>query len=136
MDTFARRPKAPRILPLGYKYILGEEGGEIIVDEEVAQNIRIGFALAAFGKASLRDIAAGLADRGVTGRRGEPLGATGLWKTLTDPFLAGFIEVEGSLVPSGYPAIVDWRIFEDAQVALRRRQRNPGRTESSAVRFV
>jgi hypothetical protein len=123
------RPKAPRILPLGYRYVLGAEGREIVVDENVAQHIRLAFALAALGKVGIREIAAEVAARGVRGRRGELVGATALWMTLTDPFLTGFIEVGGSLVPSGYPAVIVSDMFEQVQNALIRRQRNPSQTK-------
>ena len=116
---------------LGYLNIRAEQDGRLYntigTDKQRAPLILKVFELYATGDYSLERLEAKMADLGLTTRpsprspREQPVGTSKLHAMLSDPYYAGWVTVEGQLVPGRHTGIVDQALFDRVQEVLEAR---------------
>ncbi len=113
MAAKAARGIMPGCAPLGYKnaWVKGEKA--IVIDEGIAPLVREAFELAAAGM-PLRKVLDVITVKGLRSRNGRPMGVSGLWNVLTNPFYTGRMRYGGQLVEGTHPAIVSEELFKRA----------------------
>lgn len=103
---------------LGYSGSRTALGSKPVPDSEVGPLIQETFAKVASGQ-SLRQVTTWLAERGVRGVRGGPVGLATVQRMLTDPFYAGFVsDRAGCLARGQHEALIARHTFARAQRKL------------------
>ncbi len=123
MREKATHGEMPGCAPLGYRNVRDHLGSRIEIDGETAPKVRAAFDLAASGRLSLRQVLKVVKEDGMRSRNGRPLGVSGLWYLLTNPFYAGYVRYGGETLPGKHPALVDAVAFDKVQEGLFRRKK-------------
>ena len=92
-----------------------------LVDEEKQDLIRRLFAMAAEPNTSLRQLADQAQRSGLTTGSGKPMTFKSVYNMLTNPFYAGFIRLNGKVLPGKHEPIVTHALFNKVQKSLRKR---------------
>lgn len=110
---------------LGYLNIRAEQDGRLYntigTDEQRAPLVLKAFELYGTGDYSLERLEAVMADLGLTTRpsprwpREQPVGTSKLHAMLCDPYYAGWVSVDGQLVPGRHTGIVSQDLFDRVQ---------------------
>lgn len=116
---------------LGYLNIRAEEHGRLYnsigLDEQRAPLIRHAFELYASGDYPLHRLADTMADLGLTTRPTKrhpeelPVCNSKLHQILKDPYYAGWVSVDGELIPGRHTAIVSQPLFDRVQDVMAER---------------
>jgi site-specific DNA recombinase len=113
----------PGCPPVGYKNGRDNYGTKIVIDKKLAPSVKKAFYLAAEGKLSLRKILKILTAKGLLSRNGKPIGVSGLWAILTNPFYTGRIRYQGGLVPGNHEPMISDEIFFQVAESLKQKKR-------------
>jgi len=113
---------------LGYLNIRAEQDGRLFntigLDPKRAPLVRQAFELYATGDYSIDRLTAAMADLGLTTRpstrwpREQPVSDSKLHTMLSDPYYAGWVVVDGDLIPGRHDAIVPQLLFDQVQQVL------------------
>ena len=120
MAARAAKGHLPGPVPLGYRF---NERWEVVPDPDTAPLVRRAFELAAEGTLSLRAILREMTALGLRSRNGRPLGVSGLWTVLTNPFYTGQIRYNGEVLPGVHEEIVTGELYNEAQYKIHTRRR-------------
>jgi site-specific DNA recombinase len=121
---------------LGYLNTRAEHDGRlfntICLDEERAPLTLRAFELYASGDYSIAQLEATMADLGLTTRASsrwpeQPVSTSKLHRMLADPYYAGWVSVDGELVPGRHEAIVSQALFDRVQDVLAVRSKGGAR---------
>lgn len=113
----------PGCAPVGYLNVRDGERRLIALDPVQAPLIREAFELAAEGSLSLRNILAVVTEKGLVSRNGRPMGVSGLWNVLTNPFYTGKIIYKGEILPGNHLPIIGIELFRAAQNKINERRK-------------
>jgi site-specific DNA recombinase len=113
---------------LGYLNVRAEQDGRLFnsigLDSKRAPLVRQAFELYATGDYSIDRLTAAMADLGLTTRpsarwpREQPVSDSKLHSMLSDPYYAGWVSVDGDLVPGRHDAIISQLLFDRVQQVL------------------
>jgi len=116
---------------LGYLNIRAEQDGRLFnsigLDAQRAPLVLKAFELYATGEYTIDRLTAAMADLGLTTRpsarwpREQPVSDSKLHSMLSDPYYAGWVTVDGQLLPGRHEAIISQALFDRAQVVLNAR---------------
>jgi len=115
---------------LGYLNIRAEQDGRLFnsigLDPKRAPLVLKAFELYATGDYSIDRLTAAMADLGLTTRPSarwpeQPVSDSKLHSMLSDPYYAGWVEVDGELIPGRHEAIVPQLLFDRVQQVLEAR---------------
>jgi site-specific DNA recombinase len=116
---------------LGYLNIRAEQDGRLFnsigLDPKRASLVLKAFELYATGEYSIDRLTVTMADLGLTTRpsarwpREQPVSDSKLHSMLSDPYYAGWVTVDGQLLPGRHDAIISQALFDRAQVVLNAR---------------
>jgi site-specific DNA recombinase len=123
MREKAARGELPGCAPLGYRNVRDHLGSRVELDEETAPRVRAVFELAASNRLSLGQVLKAATEGGLRSRNGRPLGVSGLWYLLANPFYAGLVRYGGETLPGKHPALVDEETFARVQEGLFKRKK-------------
>jgi site-specific DNA recombinase len=122
---------------LGYLNIRAEQAGRLFnsigLDSKRAPLVRQAFELYATGEYSIDRLEAAMADLGLTNRpsgrwpQEKPVTDTTLHRMLSDPYYAGWVEVDGRLIQGRHPAIVSQELFDRVQDVMAARSKEGSR---------
>lgn len=117
-----RRRKAeaggvPGCAPVGYRNRRDENGNAYVeIDPVQGPLVREAFELMATGEYSLRKLLAVMTEIGLLSRNGRPMGVSGLWNVLKNPFYFGKIRRQNNeLVNGHHHSIVNETLFAQVQ---------------------
>jgi DNA invertase Pin-like site-specific DNA recombinase len=118
--------------PLGYKNIRyidndGREVRTVELDNERADLVRAAFEMYASGEWTVMDLAAELADRGLTTVStpripGKPIDESALNKILINPYYTGLVKFQGIHHPGRHEPLIDKTTFNNVQAVLKSHQ--------------
>jgi hypothetical protein len=113
---------------LGYLNIRAEQDGRLFnsigIDPKRAPLVLKAFELYATGDYTIERLEAAMADLGLTTRpsprwpREQPVGSSKLHQMLSDPYYAGWVTVDGQLIPGRHEAIVNQQLFDKVQTVV------------------
>jgi site-specific DNA recombinase len=119
---------------LGYLNIRAEHEGRLFnsigLDEERAPLVRTAFELYATGDYSIDRLHAAMTDLGLRTRpsprwpQAKPVSTSKLHLMLADPYYAGWVIVEGQLVPGRHAPIISQALFDRVQRVMAERSAN------------
>lgn len=110
-------------LPTGYRYTGKHQPAEI--HEEGAAGVRRAFRLYATGQYSMIALCSKLNDEGHRTNQGKRYCYQSLRGILGNTAYAGKFEIDGELVDSNEPAVIEWKLFEQVQRVMEAHARAP-----------
>lgn len=119
MEQAAQEGRVVGTIPLGY--VRDVRTKLIVQDYAKAKLIELAFKRAFEGR-SLREICSELQTKGLTGRHGELINLSTLYRILNNPFYAGYIRYEGCLYPGQHEPLFPPIAFEKVQEKLKTRR--------------
>jgi site-specific DNA recombinase len=112
------------MLPYGYKQVDdgpqlpdGRQPRKIVIDEEVAQHLRVAWEMAAENR-SLTEIGLELSKRGIKTPQGRQWRRQSLSNMIKNPFYKGYLQYLDEIHKGKHPAIVDKKLWERANKVL------------------
>jgi len=113
-------------IPLGYNK---EASGQIVLDAEVAENVRYAFILVDLYEYSVRKALEKVTGCGLRSRNGKPLGVSTLYAILTNPFYAGWVRYNQILYRGIHQPLVTDEVFQHVQEHLTSKLLNLGNAQ-------
>ncbi len=128
-----RRGECPGRAPVGY--INDVRIKSIVVDKRRAPIIVEAFELYAQNESRLEDVAAFLAQQGVTTRSGKSLSRDRITHILTNPFYYGHFRYGGEVHEGNHPPILTKQLFDRVQAVVKERGRPHRQSQNEPQAF-
>jgi site-specific DNA recombinase len=128
MRRMAMAGELPGCPPVGYRN--GRDGNRKTVETDLisAALVRELFELAASTDFPVRKLLAVMRERGLRSRAGNPIGVSGLYGVLRNPFYCGKVEYGGETFNGKHEPLISKALFDEVRAKLASRRRCLRRT--------
>lgn len=116
----------PHRPPMGYRIVRSAEGSALEIDPVKGPLVRRAFELYATGWFSIDALSRRLAADGLVARNGNPVAPAHLRRLLAHSFYTGVIRWNGLEVKGAHESLVSRDLFQEVQLVIDRRFKNPG----------